>query len=338
MLDVNGNPLVSTPVSFSTSAGTLNTTLATTDQGGNAQVVLTTFQTATVTASVGATAVTPPATTPPPANGGTPTTPTTPTTPAAAGQASGSVTVSVAGAPTLQIALAGSGGTTAPPPPSAGLPTAFTFTVGAAATNPSPIRDVTVDWGDRSPVQHLGAIAVGTGTTPVGTTVSHVYVSAGTYIVTGTVTDTFGTTSTTSISVTVNPKPQPAVSVTVTTTNPTAGTDVAFTGKVAVGATATGTVIQSVSIDYGDGTRTELGAATGDAISLHHVYQAGGTYTVTLTATDSNGGVGTGVTTVFVQTAHRWRFRSLRRPERQSGANTTETFTARCSAWATPSS
>lgn len=79
VLDVNGNPLVSTPVSFSTSAGTLNTTLATTDQGGNAQAVLTTFQTATVTASVGATAVTPPATTPPPANGGT--TPTTPIRP-----------------------------------------------------------------------------------------------------------------------------------------------------------------------------------------------------------------------------------------------------------------
>ena len=34
---------------------------------------------------------------------------------------------------------------------------------------------------------------------------------------------------------------------------------------------------------------------------LHHVYQNGGTYTVVLTAEDSNGGVGTAVTTVFVQ-------------------------------------
>jgi len=312
VLDVNGNPLVATPVSFSTSAGTLSTTLATTDQGGNAQAVLTTFTTATVTASVGATAVTPPATTPP-AGGGT--TPTTPTTPAAAGQASGSVTVGVAGAPTLLIAFA-TGTTTA----SAGLPASFTFTVTAATANPSPIRDVTVDWGDRSPIQHLGAI---TG----ATTISHVFTSPGTYIVTGTVTDTFGTTTPASISVTVNPRPQPAVSVTVTTTNPTAGTDVAFTASVAASTAATGTVIQNVTIDFGDGTRTELGAATGTAIALHHVYQAGGTYTVTLTAVDSNGGVGTGVTTVFVQTATPLTV-SLSAAGTPSGTNTIETFTA----------
>ena len=313
VLDVNGNPLVASPVSFSTTAGTLNTTLVTTDQSGNAQAVLTTFTAATVTASVGATATT----TPPPTGGGT-TPPTTPTTPAAAGQASGSVTVSVAGSPTLLIALAG--GTPPPPPPSAGLPTAFTFTVTAATTNPSPIRDVAVDWGDGSPIQHLGAI---TG----ATTASHVYGSVGTYIVTGSVVDSFGTVTSSSISVTVNPKPQPAVSITVNTTNPTAGTDVTFTGSVQAAAGATGTVIQSVTVDFGDGERTELGAATGTAISLHHVYKTGGTYRVTLSATDSNGSTGTGVTTVFVQPATPLTVLLSASPT-PSGSNTIETFTA----------
>ena len=216
-------------------------------------------------------------------------------TPAAAGQASGSVTVNVAGAPTLQIALA-TGTTTV----SAGLPASFTFTVGAATTNPNPIRDVTVDWGDRSPIQHLGAVGTGTAT---GLTVSHVFSSPGTYIVTGTVIDTFGTVTPASISVTVNPKPQPGVTLTVTTTNPTAGSDVAFTASVAASSGAPGTVIQNVTVDFGDGTTTPLGAATGTTISLHHVYQTAGTYTVTLKATDSNGGEGTAVTTIFVQAA-----------------------------------
>ena len=103
----------------------------------------------------------------------------------------------------------------------------------------------------------------------------------------------------------VNPKPQPAVTLTTTTTNPTAGTDVTFTASVAPAA-GTGTVIQDVTIDYGDGTRTPLGPVTGTAIALHHVYQNGGTYTVTLRATDSNGGVGTAVTTVFVQAQRHW--------------------------------
>jgi PKD repeat protein len=294
VLDVNGNPLAATPVSFSTSAGTLNTTLVTTDQAGNAQAVLTTFQAATVTASVGATAVTPTTPTTPTTPGDTPTTPTTPSTPSASGQAQGSVLVGVAGSPTLKIEVVPSGTAAAPgPPPSAGLPTAFKFTVTPASSNPSPIRDVVVDWGDGSPNQRLGAI---TG----DQTVNHVYGSPGTYIVTGTATDSFGTSSPSSISVTVSPKPQPVVSLTVTTTNPTAGADVAFTGKVTTA--GSGTVIQSMKIDFGDGTVTNLPPTTGD-ISLHHVYVTSGNYTAVLTATDSNNSTGNGFTTLFVQAA-----------------------------------
>jgi hypothetical protein len=50
----DNNPVPGVPVSFSTSAGTLSSTTATTDQNGVAQVSLTTTRKATVTASAGA--------------------------------------------------------------------------------------------------------------------------------------------------------------------------------------------------------------------------------------------------------------------------------------------
>jgi len=102
--------------------------------------------------------------------------------------------------------------------------------------------------------------------------------------------------------VSVNPKPQPVVSITATTANPIAGVDMIFTASIAPVA-GNGTVIQGASVNFDDGTTTTLGGVTGTAITLHHVYKESNTYTVTLTATDSNGGVGTAVTSVFVQPA-----------------------------------
>src|SRR6266487_3163005 len=211
VIDINGNPLSSAPVSFSTTAGSLDQGGVTTDQNGAATAILRTSTSATVTAAVGAQAGS--STTTPPATG------TAPTTPATTGTASGTVTVNVAGAPTLNITVPATA-------PSAGLPSTYTFVVAAAATNGSAIRDVTVDWGDRSAIQHLGAI---TASTPV----SHTYQSPGTYSILGTVTDSFGNSVTASTSVAVNAKLQPTVSIVATTTNPTAGTDMTFTASVA---------------------------------------------------------------------------------------------------------
>jgi PKD repeat protein len=70
-----------------------------------------------------------------------------------------------------------------------------------------------------------------------------------------------------------------------------------------------------------------LGAVTGTAIGLHHIYRTGGTFTVTLTARDSAGGVGTAVTSVFVQTSAPLTV-LLSATATPAGANTTETFTA----------
>ena len=301
VIDINGNPLSSAPLSFSTNAGVLEQVANGTDQNGAATAILRTTTAATVTAAVGAQAG---STTTPPATGA-------PAAPVTTGTASGTVTVNVAGSPTLTIT---------PPAttPSAGLPASFTFAVAVPATNGSAIRNVTVDWGDGQ-TQDLGVV---TGST----TVSHTYRSEGSYLVVGTVTDSFGTVVKNSTTVAVNPKPQPAVSIVATTTNPTAGTDMTFTASVAPVA-GNGSVIRSVSVDFGDGNTTALGAVTGTAIALHHVYIDSRTYTVTLTATDSNGGVGTAVTTVFVQAATPLGV-TLSASANIGAVTTIETFTA----------
>lgn len=304
VVDINGNLLVATPVNFTTTAGTLSSDLALTNSNGVATSVLTTNVQATVTASVGAQggSSTPPATTTP-ATGGT--------TPTNSGQASGSVSVNVAGSPQLTI--------TAPTTAlSAGVAATFTFAVTPAATNPSPIRSVTVNWGDGTPVQDLGAI---TGSNQV----SHTYGSTGSFTIAATVTDSFGTSVPVSTTVIVNPRPQPVVTLTGPTTTPTAGTVTAFTGSVAAAANS-GAVIQSVVMDFGDGNTQQLGAITG-ATTLQHVYQTSGTFTATLTATDSNGGVGKSATSVFVQTATPLAV-ALTSSQVSSGGNTTVSFTA----------
>src|SRR5262245_58358483 len=55
VFDINGNVLPAAPISFSTTAGSLSSTISVTDNTGSASVVLTTSTEAVVTASVGAT-------------------------------------------------------------------------------------------------------------------------------------------------------------------------------------------------------------------------------------------------------------------------------------------
>jgi hypothetical protein len=273
--DVNGNPLSATQVSFGTTAGTLSSTLALTDGNGAAQVVLTTSVQAVVTASVGATAVSGGGSGSGSGSGsgtgnGGGTTTTTPTT-TPTGTASASVTVGVAGVATLVI--------TAPTtPPSAGLPAVFTFVITQATNNPTPVKDVTVDWGDGSVPQSLGAI---TGTS----TQSHVYTRGASYTIKATLVDVFGNTSTVSTSV--------AVVVTATTTiivtpptvpNPAT---VPFTASFTIQVTPpTGVGIQAARINWGDGAVQDLGGLIGTQV-LQHIYNTKGTFSVVLTVTDT---------------------------------------------------
>lgn len=288
VFDINGNPLPSAPVTFTTTAGTLTLPVVTTDKNGNAQTVLTTAQQATVTASVGAQGgggttgggTTGGGTTGGGTTGGGTTGGGTTGGTNTPGQASAQVTVAVSAAPTLVIT---------PPttPPSAGLPAAFTFAVTAASQNGSAVRDVTVNWGDGQ-VQDLGAI---TGSAIV----AHVFNNPGSYTVSATLTDSFGNQVPVSTAVSVIPVPLPTVIITVQSQSGTiAPATVTFQLQVQ---TPTGVSVQSVSVNWADGQIQNLGGLSG-TVTLTHTFQVKGTYTVTVTATDSLGRSTIGTTTV----------------------------------------
>jgi len=274
VIDVNGNALVSAPVSFSTTAGALDQGFGTTDQNGTASTVLRTSNQATVTAAVGAQAGSSTGPT-------TPTTPTTPAAPAATGQASGTVTVNVSAAPTLVITPP----TTAP---TSGLPATFTFATTVSATNGTAIRNVTVNWGDGQ-TQDLGAL---TGTA----TVAHVYRSAGTYTITATVTDSFGNTLPVTTAVIVNPT-NLTLTITPPATLPSAGLPATFT--IGVGTLPAGDAVRNIHLDWGDGTSFDLGAISANT-TVTHVYKAAGNYTVTGTLTDTVGNTVSNATSITV--------------------------------------
>jgi hypothetical protein len=280
VLDINGNALPSALVTFSTTSGTLSTAAASTDINGSARTILTTFASATVTASVGAQGATGGGTTP---GTGTP----TPTPVASSGTASGTVTVALAAAANLVIT---------PPStaPSAGLPASFTFAVTAAASNGSAIKDVSVNWGDGSPTQSLGAV---TG----NDVVSHVYQIAGTYIIVGTLTDASGNVQPVSTSVSVVPVPNPTIIITpsVPSTAGTTSTTVTFQIQVTP---PVGVGILNATIFFGDGQSNGLGGLSGSASVSHPYAEPGGSgqRTVTVTVVDTLGRTTSGFASINV--------------------------------------
>jgi adhesin/invasin len=276
VLDVNGNVLTSAPVSFSTTAGSLSAAVVTTDANGLANTTLTTNQQATVTASVGAQATAGTGTGTGSGSGSG-----TGTGVTASGQASGQIIVTVIAAPTLLIT---------PPtsPPSAGLPAAFTFTVTPAATNGSAVRDLQVTWGDGSLAQDLGVV---TG----AAIVSHVYNRPATYIITATVTDASGNSSTAQTAVVVIPVPRPTIIITYSPVPAHVNTQTTFSIQITF---AAGIGAVDTAIDFGDGTSADLGGAT--TASEPKVYTAQGTYTVKVTVTDTSGQTTLGTTSVSV--------------------------------------
>ena len=109
----------------------------------------------------------------------------------------------------------------------------------------------------------------------------------------------FGSVGSTQGSVVVTALPQPVPVVTVVAPpNAVAQTPVPFTIG-AVPSPGSNTTISSVLVDFGDGSRVNLGAG-GPAITVQHVYTTGGSYTVTVTATDSGGGTATAATVITV--------------------------------------
>jgi hypothetical protein len=141
---------------------------------------------------------------------------------------------------TLTIGLAERTGIALTPPttpPNAGQPT----TIGVAVTPTANVRDVLVDFGDNTRTS-LGRLAGSTN-------ISHTYINAGTFLLTGTAIAADGTSESVSTSLTV--LAQRPLSVTLTASPPCAvrgTTRVVFTA-----ATSGGSPIEYIW-NFGDGT------------------------------------------------------------------------------------
>lgn len=162
----------------------------------------------------------------------------------------------------------------APVPPSARFTASETqgtapLPVAFDGTGSSDMDGTIVSW----------AWSFGDGSTATGAAASHTYSSAGTYVVTLTVTDDTGLSDIASTTVTVGrPNSAPAANFTMTGGG-TAPATVTFDGRGS--SDADGSIV-SWAWDFGDG-----GAGTGSVAS--HVFQKAGTYTVRLSVTDNDG-------------------------------------------------
>ncbi|MCW2527026.1 MAG: wcoG [Pseudonocardiales bacterium] len=128
----------------------------------------------------------------------------------------------------------------------------------------------------------------GDGSTGTGSTPTHAYAAAGSYVVTLVVTDNSGATGTAAKTVAVTAPPLANQAPTAAFTNTVANLNVSFS---AAGSTDADGTIAGYAWNFGDGS-------TGTGVTTTHVYAAAGSYTVTLVATDNVGATGTAVSTV----------------------------------------
>ena len=235
--DISGNPLPGTTVVFSSDAGQLSQSTAATDASGEARTALTTNRETVVRARVGA--------------------------------KEGTVTVRSVSLPSTTISVN-------PTSPIAGQPVTFTVTPGAT-TGGNPIREVTIDFGDGTPPQSLGAISG-------AQSVQHTYVRANSYVVTTRIVDISGLTNTQTTTIIV----QSAVlfpSISAPTTGQQ-GTPITISVTVT---NPSNVLLTSVVLSYGDGTQpTSLTPSGG---SVQKTYTRSGVFTLVATLTTQTGQV-----------------------------------------------
>jgi PKD repeat protein len=174
------------------------------------------------------------------------------------------------------------------PPPTA----AFGF------SPPAPIAHDTVNFNaSASSDPNAGATITsyawdfGDGSTGSGVTPTHAFRAAGSFTVTLKVTDTLGLSNTTSHVVTVTADELPTVGLLNKSAHPEAGLPVSFDGSSSHDADGS---IASYAWSFGDGSAGVSGAKP------QHTYSRAGTYTVTLTVTDSSGEIALSSRTVKV--------------------------------------
>ncbi len=118
----------------------------------------------------------------------------------------------------------------------------------------------------------------GDGTNSSGPVVTHVYAQPGTYTIVLNVTNSNNLTATATEVIAVGQAAQPPKAVIKTTGQGTAGQPVSFDGS---GSTPGSGQIVSYAWDFGDGT-------TGSGATVSHVYASAGNYTITLRVTNSS--------------------------------------------------
>lgn len=115
-----------------------------------------------------------------------------------------------------------------------------------------------------------------------GITVDHAFTLPGTYTVTLTVTDNTGGVDTATVSVQIMGPAAPTASFTVSPSSPRVGTETMFDASNST--VGYGVTIARYNWNFGDGTSDSR-----DTARAPHFYSTAGTYTVTLTVTDSLG-------------------------------------------------
>jgi PKD repeat protein len=149
----------------------------------------------------------------------------------------------------------------------------------------------TVDYGDGSGAQPLALAGK-------AFSLAHSYADNGTYTVTVTVSEAGAASATATATVTVT-NVAPTVAF-------TGGTILRTERYTATGSFADpGTDTHTATVDYGDGSGTSALSLTGGSFSLDHAYLTAGTYTVTVTVTDEDGGTGSHTAQVVVQSAQQ---------------------------------
>lgn len=170
---------------------------------------------------------------------------------------------------------------------------AVTFTIAApAGATANPISNVVVDFGDGDPPVSLGPVAPGGS---IAT--AHVYRRADVFTVRATATDNTGLPGTSTTAVVVQ-RVVPTLSISVSPASPTIGQAVTVTVTIT---NPENVRVQSVTVFFGNGTQSSLGAPQSGTVSTSTVYTSAGTYTVRAELVDVNGGTSTVSTQIVVR-------------------------------------
>ena len=175
--------------------------------------------------------------------------------------------------------------------PIVGAPVVFTI---ASAATANFITQAVIDFGDGTPQQSLGSIAPGTS---VVTT--HRYTRADSFTVRVTSTDSLGITGTSSTVVTVlRVVPTMTIGLSPTFPPPIVGTVITATITIT---NPQSIAVRSLTLFWGDGSQTSLGAPQSGTVSAQKVFGAAGTYKIRAELVDANGETSIAETQIVIQ-------------------------------------